>query len=151
MALNEQQKKIALAACYDARQHGGDDYDCALAAVAAVLEAAAPAPAGGEAQLQALIDSEPSRQEGKHRFLGGTCVDCGKPLDKVCAANLNLAAQQPNVPHGAQGEETVVRMCKAFDYTIIARPNKDTLMLRMENAKRIVRLLNRYPATEKGV
>jgi hypothetical protein len=42
--------------------------------------------------LQKLIDSEPPRVEGKHRFLGGTCVDCGHPLDEICTANLDLPA-----------------------------------------------------------
>ena len=41
--------------------------------------------------LQGLIDSEPPREEGKHRFMGGTCVDCGHPLDEICTANLNLS------------------------------------------------------------
>jgi hypothetical protein len=43
-----------------------------------------------EELLQKLIDSEPARQEGKHRFLGGTCVDCGHPFDLICTANLDL-------------------------------------------------------------
>ena len=40
--------------------------------------------------LKWLIESEPPREEGKHRFLGGTCVDCGHPLDGICTANLQL-------------------------------------------------------------
>lgn len=31
--------------------------------------------------------TEPVKIPGKHRFLGGTCVDCGKPLAKVCAGH----------------------------------------------------------------
>lgn len=40
--------------------------------------------------LKELIESEPPREEGKHRFLGGTCVDCGHPFDEICTANLDL-------------------------------------------------------------
>lgn len=38
----------------------------------------------------AVLFPEPPRVEGKHRFMGGTCVDCGHPLDDVCTANLDL-------------------------------------------------------------
>ena len=38
------------------------------------------------------IYPEPPRVEGKHRFMAGTCVDCGHPLDEVCTANLNMPA-----------------------------------------------------------
>jgi len=34
--------------------------------------------------------AEPPRQEGKHRFMAGTCVDCGHPLDEICTANLQI-------------------------------------------------------------
>ena len=44
--------------------------------------------------LQEMINAEPPREEGKHRFLGGTCVDCGHPLDEICTANLDLAHQE---------------------------------------------------------
>jgi hypothetical protein len=37
---------------------------------------------------------EPPREEGKHRFMAGTCVDCGRPLDEVCTANLPLPVPQ---------------------------------------------------------
>lgn len=40
--------------------------------------------------FQELLESEPPREEGKHRFLGGTCVDCGRPFDEICTANLEL-------------------------------------------------------------
>ena len=43
-----------------------------------------------EEWLQKLIESEPPRQEGKHRFMAGTCVDCGRPFDPICTANLQL-------------------------------------------------------------
>ena len=35
-----------------------------------------------------LLASEPPREEGKHRFLAGTCVDSGHPFDEICTANL---------------------------------------------------------------
>ncbi len=44
--------------------------------------------------LQEMINAEPPREEGKHRFLGGTCVDCGHPLDETLTANLDLAHQE---------------------------------------------------------
>jgi hypothetical protein len=40
--------------------------------------------------LKELIASEPPREEGKHRFMAGTCVDCGHPLDEICTANLQF-------------------------------------------------------------
>ncbi len=30
------------------------------------------------------IYKEPRKVEGKHRFMAGTCVDCGKPLSPIC-------------------------------------------------------------------
>jgi hypothetical protein len=46
--------------------------------------------------------AEPPREKGKHRFLGGTCVDCGRPLDDICTAN-----QQADLPK----EQDVVSEC----------------------------------------
>ena len=51
--------------------------------------------------LQALIASEPPREEGKHRFMAGTCVDCGHPLDEICTANLQLETQPAAPPQDA--------------------------------------------------
>jgi uncharacterized protein DUF551 len=53
---------------------------------------AVPNPPVGEDSewVRNLIAKEPAREEGKHRFLGGTCVDCGHPLDEICTANLDL-------------------------------------------------------------
>ena len=31
--------------------------------------------------------NEPPKVKGNHRFMAGTCVDCGKPLDEICSAN----------------------------------------------------------------
>ena len=45
---------------------------------------------GNDELMKELLESEPPREEGKHRFLGGTCVDCGHPLDEICTANLQL-------------------------------------------------------------
>lgn len=39
--------------------------------------------------------SEPPREEGRHRFMAGTCVDCGHPLDEACSANLQLQTISP--------------------------------------------------------
>jgi hypothetical protein len=39
-------------------------------------------------QEQRQHPPEPPREEGKHRFLGGTCVDCGHPFDEICTPNL---------------------------------------------------------------
>jgi hypothetical protein len=44
--------------------------------------------------LKELITSEPPREEGKHRFLGGTCVDCGHPFDEICRANLQIKPRE---------------------------------------------------------
>jgi hypothetical protein len=40
------------------------------------------------------IFPEPPRVKDKHRFMGGTCVDCGKPLDEICKANSAIPAQE---------------------------------------------------------
>ena len=47
-----------------------------------------------EDELPQEINAEPPRKEGEHRFLGGTCVDCGHPLEEICTANLDLPSQE---------------------------------------------------------
>lgn len=41
---------------------------------------------------------EPPRIEGKHRFMAGSCVDCGRPLDPICKANSNLPQHEDGKP-----------------------------------------------------
>lgn len=46
----------------------------------------------------AILFPEPAREEGKHRFMAGTCVDWGHPLDEICTANLQLEEKPAAVP-----------------------------------------------------
>ena len=43
--------------------------------------------------------SEPVKVEGKHRFMAGTCVDCGQPLAETC---IPLPSFEPVAPVGAK-------------------------------------------------
>jgi len=51
----------------------------------------APAPQAAPEPVE-QGEPEPARERNRHRFMAGTCVDCGHPLDPICNANRDAPA-----------------------------------------------------------
>jgi hypothetical protein len=47
--------------------------------------------------MKNALATEPQKVQGKHRFMAGTCIDCGHPLDPVCNTNVEALAPHPEV------------------------------------------------------